>query len=524
MSKRTSKPTILRPTRRTFLAGATALGTAVLAGAPLIGRAKADEPRKGGKLRVAMGPGSTSDSLDPATYWDSPQYTAGFTIGNALVEIDSQKKPTPELAESWDSSADLKKWSFKLRKGVQFHNGKSLTSADVVYSLKRHIAKDSTSAAKGLLSSIEDITADGPDAVTVTHATGTPDLPVIFGDFHLTIAPEGFSDWNNFIGTGPYKVSRFEPGNVLETKRNENYWKPNRAWVDEFDLVFINDHTAATNALLTGELQAVAQIAAQTAERLKSRGGFNLIVSDGAATNHLSMNSQSKTFSDPNVRLAVKSAVPRAEMLKFIGRGYGVVGNDHPIPPNDPYYNPNIKQREQDPDKTKWYLKQAGLSSLDLDLHVSDAAYSGAVDSTALFKEAAKPAGININIKKEPADGYWSNIWLKRDFVVAYAGCRPTPDMMFSIFFQCNAPWNEGFWCNDKFEKLLLVGRSTTDFETRKQAYWEMQQIVHDDGGEAIFMFPSIIDAYAPSVAGVSPDGVRTMMGGRVAERAWLSA
>lgn len=228
----------LAPSRRRFMQGTTLLAASLMLPASFRpARAQAEAPQRGGTLRVAMSPGSTSDSLDPMTYFDSPTFTAGLTLGNCLVEIDKDKKPIPELAESWEASDTFKRWKFTLRSGVTFHNGKPLTSADVVYSLKRHFAEGSTSAAAGLLADIEDVVADGDLGVIVTHKTGTPDLPIVMGDFHLVIIPEGFTDFANFVGTGPYKLVRFEPGVVLETQRNENYWKPDRAFVDKFDLV-----------------------------------------------------------------------------------------------------------------------------------------------------------------------------------------------------------------------------------------------------------------------------------------------
>lgn len=513
----------LAPSRRRFMQGTTLLAASLMLPASFRpARAQAEAPQRGGTLRVAMSPGSTSDSLDPMTYFDSPTFTAGLTLGNCLVEIDKDKKPIPELAESWEASDTFKRWRFTLRSGVTFHNGKPLTSADVVYSLKRHFAEGSTSAAAGLLADIEDVVADGDLGVIVTHKTGTPDLPIVMGDFHLIIIPEGFTDFANFVGTGPYKLVRFEPGVVLETQRNENYWKPDRAFVDKFDLVFINDDTAAANALMTGEVQAVSKLNAQIAKRLQAASDMNIVVSEGGSANSLDMNCQSRLFSDNNVRTAMKLAIDRQKMVEFIGSGFGAIGNDNPIPSNDPFFNSAIPQREYDPEQAKFYMKKAGLDSLDLTLQVSDAAYAGAVDSAALLQESAKPAGLNITIKKEPSDGYWSNIWLKSDFMAAYFGTRPTPDMMFSIFYKSDAPWNESHWKNETFDKLLAEGRLTDEFDKRKAIYDEMQQLAHDESGIAIFMMPSIIDAYAPEVQGAEPDGVRTMMGARVAERVWL--
>ncbi|QIR86851.1 ABC transporter substrate-binding protein [Paracoccus sp. AK26] len=513
----------LAPSRRRFMQGTTLLAASLMLPASFRpARAQAEAPQRGGTLRVAMSPGSTSDSLDPMTYFDSPTFTAGLTLGNCLVEIDKDKKPIPELAESWEASDTFKRWKFTLRSGVTFHNGKPLTSADVVYSLKRHFAEGSTSAAAGLLADIADVVADGDLGVVITHKTGTPDLPIVMGDFHLVIIPEGFTDFANFVGTGPYKLVRFEPGVVLETQRNENYWKPDRAFVDKFDLVFINDDTAAANALMTGEVHAVSKLNAQIVKRLQAASDMNIVVSEGGSANSLDMNCQSRLFADNNVRTAMKLAIDRQKMVEFIGSGFGTVGNDNPIPSNDPFFNSAISQREYDPEQAKFYMQKAGLDSLDLTLQVSDAAYAGAVDSAALLQESAKPAGLNITIKKEPSDGYWSNVWLKSDFMAAYFGTRPTPDMMFSIFYKSDAPWNESHWKNETFDKLLVEGRLTDDFDKRKAIYDEMQQLAHDDSGIAIFMMPSIIDAYAPEVQGAEPDGVRTMMGARVAERVWL--
>lgn len=521
----TDDSNLIAPTRRKLLETSTILGAAMLfPGALSSGSAKAATPVRGGTLRVAMGPGSTSDSLDPMTFLDSPQFTIGLTLGNCLVEIDKDRKPVPELAVSWDSKEAFKKWTFKLRPGVTFHNGKTLTAADVVYSLNRHIAPNSTSAAKGLLADISSIEAAGDLEVVINHKTGTPDLPVILGDFHLTIIPDGFTDFARFVGTGPYKLVKFEPGVVLQTTRNESYWKANRAWVDKFDLVFINDTTAAVSALMTGQVHGVSKLGSTIAKRLEQQGRVKLVKSEGGSCINLDMNCQAKKFSDNNVRTAVKFAIDRKRMVDLIGNGYGALGNDNPVPPNDPFFNADLPQRQYDSDKARFYLKKAGLDKLDLTLQVSDAAYAGAEESAALLQDIARKSGINIDIKKEPADGYWSNVWLKSDFMVAYFGTRPTPDMVFSVFYKSDAPWNESHWKSEKFDKLLVAGRQTDDFAKRKAIYDEMQQLAHDESGIAIYMLPAIIDAYAPSVQGVEPDGVRTMMGARIAERAWLAS
>lgn len=507
-------------TRRELLGAAA--GAA--AGMSLFGKpARAAEPRRGGVFRAAIPQGSTSDVLDPTRYLATPQYLLGMAMGNCLVELTGKKEPKPELAESWEYTSDLKRWTFKIRKGVEFHNGKTLDADDVVYSLKRHIGEGSASTGKSILGGVVDISSDGPNTVVITHATGTPDLHYALATYVFVIVPKGFTDWPNFVGTGPYKLKTFNPGVRFEGVRNSNYWKPHSAWFDELHYVYINDSNAAVNALLSGQVDVVQSVAARVADRLKSNSALRIVQNDGTICTQIDMDTRNPAFSDNNVRLGMKHLIDRPKMAQFITSGYSLIGNDHPIPSTDPFFNAEIPQRQYDPEKAKFYFKKAGVSSLDLELHAADT-FAGSVDSTAIFQQTASAAGVNIKIRREPVDGYWANVWMKVPFMVATAGVRATPDVMFSLFFECKASWNETFWCSEKFDKLLIAGRSTADFAKRKEIYGEMQQIIHDEGGVAIFMFPAIIDVYSSKVGGTAPDGSRPLMGCKAGERAWFAS
>ena len=118
-----------------------------------------------------------------------------------------------------------------------------MTTADVVYSLNRHIGENSQSAAKGFLSGVRSIRAEG-NRVIIDHESGDADIPTIMGDFHLQIIPEGHTDWTTFVGTGPYILEEFEPGVSFKARRNPNYWKEGRAWVDSVEILYITDATA----------------------------------------------------------------------------------------------------------------------------------------------------------------------------------------------------------------------------------------------------------------------------------------
>lgn len=177
-------------------------GTALLAATgALPGAAFAQTPRRGGRLRLGVSQGGNTDTLDQTTWVDTNMYMIGYSLANNLVELAPDKTPIPELAESWDSSDNSKRWSFKIRKGVEFHNGKTLTPADVVYSIQRHLKPDSKSFVKSFLSKVTTLRVDG-DNVLIEMSEGDADMPWIMSSYQLLIVPEGFDDPTRLIGTG----------------------------------------------------------------------------------------------------------------------------------------------------------------------------------------------------------------------------------------------------------------------------------------------------------------------------------
>ena len=253
MSERNRLEQLLRDgsiTRREFLARATALGIAGgVAPALLSEAAHAETPKKGGRLRMGVTDANTGDSLDPAPSVTIMQ--ANITHGqlmNNLVEIDHEGTPIPELAESWESTPDASRWTFELRKDVEFHNGKTLEAQDVIDTYDHHRGEDSKSGAKGLLESITDIKADGKNTVVFSLSGGSADFPFITSEFHMSIFPAGTKTVQEFdkgIGTGPYMLESYNPGVRALVKRNPNYWKEGRAHFDEVETLGDRGHARA---------------------------------------------------------------------------------------------------------------------------------------------------------------------------------------------------------------------------------------------------------------------------------------
>lgn len=511
--------------RRQFIAQVSALGFAVTVSPVLLaGTARASVPKKGGRFIIGITGGSTTDSMDPGTLVSNMNQNVNWQIRNSLVEIDHKFNAIPELAESWGSTPDAKVWTFKLRKGVEFHNGKTMTAEDVIFSINHHLGEKSKSAAKGYLKSIKNIKADGKHEVIFELSGGSADFPFILGDYHLTICPAGTEgqEWEKGIGTGGYILESWEPGVRAFSKRNPNYWKEGRAHFDEIETLSIADTNARTNALKTGQTHYMDRVELKTVHLLKRMPGVNVSAITATAHYTIPMRLDQSPYGDNNVRMALKLAVNREELVKLILRGYGEPGNDHPIAPVNRYFAKDLEQRKYDPEKAKFYMKKAGMLDHTFNLHAADAAFAGAVDAAVLMKEQAKKAGININVVREPDDGYWSNVWMKKEWCMCYWGGRPIEDMMFSVAYSAGAPWNDTLWKNERFNKLLIDARAELDTDKRRKLYADMQEICRNDSGTVVPMFNQMVEASSDKLAHGSLSGHMALDGMRVGERWWF--
>ncbi|KAA3631701.1 MAG: peptide ABC transporter substrate-binding protein [Proteobacteria bacterium] len=512
-------------TRREFMSRMTAIGAAAAAPGALFSGSAMAAPKKGGHFKLGLGQGSTTDSLDPATYLDTYMQTMGNAIYSYLAVVDNEGNAVGDLAESIEPSPDATVWRAKIRKGVEFHNGKSVTPEDVIASYQYHMSEDSQSAAKSLLAAVTDLKADG-DTVVFTLSEGNADFPYIMTDYHIGIMPSKdgkVADPNSGVGSGGYIVESFDPGVKSILKRNPNFYNDDIAHFDSVESLVIKDVAARTTALTTGEIHAMNRCDLKTVHLLKRNRDLQVLQVTGTQHYTMPMITTQAPYDDNNVRMALKYGIDREAIVQTVLRGYGQVGNDHPIGPSQKYFNKDLPQRSYDPDKAKFYLKEAGLDSLTIDLSAADAAFAGAVDTAVLFKEHAAKAGIEVNVVREPDDGYWSNVWMKKPFCMCYWGGRPTEDWMFTTAYAESASWNDTYWKHDRFNELLLSARAELDENKRRQSYYEMQEIVSNEGGVIVPMFASYVMATSKEI-GMPELGANWDMDGlRAIVRWWMA-
>ena len=512
--------------RREFIGRAIALGVTAGAASVIASDAvRAAGPKKGGHLRTGISHGSTTDSMDSATFENGFTGAISGASFNQLGQVKADGQVHPDIAESWEASPDAKTWTFNLRKGVTFHNGKSVEAEDVLASFRHHIGKDSKSAAKSLLDQVVSLKADGKHAVVFELKGGNADFPFVASDYHIAIKPskDGKIDPVGTAGTGSYVLESFEPGVRATFTRNPNYHDSSVGHFDSFEMITIADVAARTNALSTGEVDMMDRVDLKTVNLLKRNRNIKVETTTGYAHYTMPMRTDMAPFDNVDVRLALKLAMDREAILKTVLRGYGNVGNDHPISPANQFHASELPQRAYDPDKAKFHLKKAGYSNLTVPLSAADAAFAGAVDAAVIYKEQAAKAGITVEVIREPNDGYWSNVWLKKPWCFCYWGGRPTEDWMFTTAYAADAKWNDTYWKNARFNELLIAGRAELDQKKRRAIYVEMQSILRDDGGAMVPLFNNYVFATSKKIAHGEMAGNWDLDGSRFMERWWYA-
>jgi peptide/nickel transport system substrate-binding protein len=449
--------------------------------------------------------------------------TINQCLRNMLVEVDYQGNAVPELAESWEAAPGAAKWIFKLRKGVEFHNGKTMDAEDVVFSFNMHRG-ETKSAAKGVTEPITDIKADGKDTVIFTLQEGNADFPYIASDYHIPIVPKGTigKELEKGVGTGPFSMQTFEPGVRFLGKRNPNYFREGRPYFDEVEIIGIADTNARTNALMTGQVDVINRCETKTFHRLEKAPNIHALKLEGARHYTIPMMTTIKPYDNNDVRLGLKYVINREQMIKQILRGYGYLGNDHPIPRNNKYFAKDLPQRRYDPDKAKFHLKKAGMLDHTFKLHAADAAFPGAVDASVLIQESAAKAGVKIQVVREPDDGYWENVWIKKEWVQCYWSGRPTADWMFSLAYSADANWNDTKWKHPKFNELLIAARAELDDKKRRELYMECQRICSNEGATPVPAFALQLSAASKKCGFKNPAANWEFDGFRLAERWWF--
>lgn len=462
-------------------------------------------------LKVMTFDWSATLITDPARIVNNSDLLHANAAYEPLVVFDNNFVVSPWLAESFSQSADGLEWTFKLRGGITFQDGAPLTSADVVYTYRRLLDPATASPAASELGAI---TADGivaPDPSTVVFRTAAPvaDLPLLLATKYALIVREGataesMAEASN--GTGPYVIENFQadaPRTVLQ--RNEGYWQAGKPEGPCLELSGVADPIARAAAIQSGDADLLIAADATTLPLLQADPGIELLEAKGALMMTMVMMTDQPPFDDVRVRQAMKLVVDRAALVQLVTLGFGVTGNDNPVPPTSPMAV-RADTLPQDTEKARALLAEAGhADGLAVDL------WTGATDlvpgmnvMVQAYKEMAAAAGITVNVMTAPSNSFWDDVYMKQPFSVSYWYTRH-PVSSFSLAFRSDAQYNETHWRDPAFDALLDEAATATDPAKAAELYRQAQTTISDEGGQIVPVFASLVAAMREGCSGYVP-------------------
>jgi peptide/nickel transport system substrate-binding protein len=515
MEDKTSRqPLVLREwalTRRELLigagmvAGGIALGPVIAAcGGPSSSGGTEGTPKRGGNFRLGVTGGGAKDIIDGqniVTKPDQARLVAGFET--LLVYDENYDLKTDGLAESVTQDQP-DQWTIRLKQGITFHDGKSLSADDVVYSLQRMLDPKQGLFGTGGLGSIDPNAISKMDDRTVRLKLKQADSTIgeQLGQYYNGIVPVGYKRSGPQIGTGPYKVKSFNPGQQSVHERNPNYWRSGQPYFDTVTVIDFPDPAAQVNALLAGQLDAITDIPFAQVSVVQAHSGLAVLESPGGGWLPLCMAIDMEPFTDNRVRQAFRLMADRKAIVTQVLSGHGRIANDL-YAPFDEGFASDLPQRKQDFGQAKSLLKAAGKEGMTVDLHTTDGA-AGMVDVANVFAQQAKGAGVTVNVKNDP--NYYGDKYLKLAFSVDFWGTRNYLPQVANGSIP-TAPYNECHWPPPDSNYLSLYKSALAEVDKAKRIALkhEMQKLEYDQGGYIIPFFNNLVDAYSTKVAGFKP-------------------
>ena len=512
--------------RREVMGWLMAAGMAVGSAGSLVGaasRANAATPKRGGSIRFAWDLHGPSDTLDPTLFTSSLDYGRGRMHYNNLVRFNDDLTVRAELASEWEANSDATEWTFRLREDVKFHDGSGMTADDVVYSMNRHIGEASESKAKAFVSSVTEWVK--VDNYTVKAVCRSPfgELPIAIATFHFKIVKDGTTDFQNPVGTGPYRLKEFKPGIRSVHVRNEDYWNDEGGpYLDQIEAFGITDPTARLNALISGDIHMAANMDPKTVSQIDDADGVqSMFVASGRYPSITCMVDRDPG-SNKDFVLGLKHLQRRDRILNVVQKGKGDIANDQPIGPayGASYYKEQVI-RPYDPDKAKFHLQKSGITSAEV--HVAEV-YPGITDMCLMLQREASKVGFDLKITKVPNDGYWGAIWMNKPINVVAWNMRPSATMMLGIAYKSTAAWNETAWKNDRFDQLLEMATAEVDFSKKYEMLGEMQQLISDETGSLTPVTGGYLDGHASNIKGFGKNPLGAFSGMEWPEYIWMDS
>lgn len=461
-------------------------------------------------------------NMDPAFLSTVADDQIGRQWSDFLVYIDEENQPdeSRSVAESWAADETGTTWTFNLRQGVLFHDGKEMTAEDVRFTFDRLRDPDVGAATVDLYSNITDISAPDQYTVVFTLENPNPDFLRDLGDYHALIMDADNEDFStNFNGTGPFMVERFEPEDRIVFTRNPDYWMTDAdgnqlPYLDGLEIIFLSESSAQIEALRGGQIDYLIYLPTEMIPVLEQDPDISVLQAPSNSSYILRMRSDRAPADDVRVRQALKAGTDRNAILRGAFGGLGVTGRDTPIGPAYEAFYLDVPEPERDVERARELLADAGYGDgLEITLHTQESSPVPAM--ATIWKEQMAEIGVEVDIQMVPSDVYYGadNMWLEVDFAITDWGSRPYPQPYLDLAYTCGAPWNESHWCDPELDELAAAAAMEMDPAERVRLYHEIQELFMERGPIIVPFFSNNLWGANERVRGLNPTaGLGTAM------------
>ncbi|MCL6737146.1 ABC transporter substrate-binding protein [Streptomyces neyagawaensis] len=482
-------------------------------------------PKRGGRLRAAFAGGGASETLDPHLANLFADVARAKALFDKLADYGADLSAQPRLATKWEANRTMDRWQVTLREAT-FHDGRPVTAKDVLYSYRRIADPEKAYRAKASLEPIDlDASrATGERGIEFVLKRPTAEFPNVLAAFGAYIVPENAGrkagDFDRKpIGSGPFRFVSFTPGRSAVLRRYDAYWE-GAPHLDELEFVVANEESARVNALLGGQVEYAHELNPTTARAHEGKGQIEIVRLRNSAMQGFCMKTDRAPFDDRRVREAFFLIADRKELVDGALSGAGVVGNDL-FGKGYEYYAADLPQREQDLDRAKSLLKQAGAEKLKVRLDTSAVA-AGFTEAAGIFRDQAAKAGVTVEVRMGSKDSYWSDILDSGTLACYRSGAMPI-EAHISQRLLTGSTTNATQWRHKDFDALYRQAQSTRDRAERAAVYQRMQRRLYAEGGFLIWGFADWILGTAKNVKGVETGAPANTLDWARFDKVWLA-
>jgi peptide/nickel transport system substrate-binding protein len=485
-------------------------------------RAWAGSP--GGTVRMAQI--VPAAAIDPVKIADGGGVTVLSQVAETLVLSARNLTAEPVLAESWSPNKDGTVWTFKLRQGVKFHNGKPMTADDVVATFDRLANPDNGSNAlsvftgmlsKGGTRKVDDHTVE----FHLDVANGNFPYAVSTDNYNAVVLPADYTgDFEKDMnGTGPFKLEKYTPKVGASFVRNPDYWG-GQVMPDRIEASFYNDYQPQILALQGGQIDVIQQVPVLQGVGLLNDPNIAIITTPSTAHQQVHMRTDLDPFKDKRVRRAIALCLDRPKIVQGLMKGKAQLGNDSPFAAAFPSTDKTVAQREKNIAEAKKLMEAAGMSK-GFHTTLTTEKYLEIPDFAVLIQNAVKPIGgaIKVNVLDQGAyygDAvYGKSPWLDSDMGITDYGHRGVPNVFLSAPLMSDGTWNAAHFKNGEYDKLVAGYIAALDIEAQRAAAGKIEKLLLDETPVLFVYFYDFLTATKKGVTGVQPTAMGHLLLGK---------